>query len=552
MKSKLKPINLCGAYLRVSTDEQAKKFSPEFQTTQIAARIARAGGVLVKTYSKDLGKSGAYLDERTDLQEAVRDIQSGIIDTLCFYDVERFSRDLEHQQRIIKTIHAAGGNLLFCTMEYEPTADGELGVNVSGVLAQRQRKKITELSIGTRMTAARDGIQTQRSRSPYGYRVINKHDVIRGTHTADRLGKYEKDPATNPHAANIFHMLHAGHSIHKIAIRMMLQDIPAPRGGKYWGVATVRNIIRNPVYMGKPAYGRTSSNYDPARIARGCKSGYHLIENPESEWIEMECEPTVSEELWRECNAILRANKIRKAGSPKSRKIFSGLIFCPQCGLRMRYDRTGSGCRGYVCPRSRPELARDYNCGRNWRNEGVLLGQVVRAITTITAMPEVVAAAYDEWQRGQNGTDNQHNLHRLEAKLSKLERQAEATASSKIEDRLKGINTDVYDNILRDLTRQREATAAEIKRLRALQKAQAAAPTLVDFSEDAAAYLSDPGVPASAKNEFLLALIERIETPQKDVAIIYFRRRDASLPYCLVWRNGVLKVEALPPVPERA
>ena len=82
-----------------------------------------------------------------------------------------------------------------------------------------------------------------------------------------------------PVVRRIFEEYDSGLSVYRIAKGLNADGIPTKRGGK-WGAAAVRNILRNPSYVGIDYYGNNRtvwhSEYGPLKV-----------DVPRTEWIEI-------------------------------------------------------------------------------------------------------------------------------------------------------------------------------------------------------------------------------------------------------------------------
>src|SRR3954451_16708095 len=124
---------------------------------------------------------------------------------------------------------------------------------------------------------------------PYGYRV----DPDRPRDPAGvRL-----DEAKAAVVAEIFATyLQEGASLLGVSRHLEARDIPVPRGGKIWSIATLGGILTIPAYAGQVYAGRT--RYRPAKIRR---SATHPMGHPHGsavplapeEWIPVAQVPAV-------------------------------------------------------------------------------------------------------------------------------------------------------------------------------------------------------------------------------------------------------------------
>lgn len=96
-----------------------------------------------------------------------------------------------------------------------------------------------------------------------------------------------------------------------------------------WAETTVKALIRSEVYIGNMVQGKTGTLSYKSR---------KLINKPEEEWIRVEGthEPIISREIWDTVVSIDK-KKVRKTPPTDGiRSIFTGLVYCADCGFKMR------------------------------------------------------------------------------------------------------------------------------------------------------------------------------------------------------------------------
>ncbi len=103
---------------------------------------------------------------------------------------------------------------------------------------------------------------------------------IFGCDYAPELGRRVINLEEAPVVRRIFDEYDGGLSYYNIAKGLNADGIPTKRGGK-WRAAVVRNILRNPSYVGIYCYGKTRTVWD-------LESGPVKADVPRSEWVEIE------------------------------------------------------------------------------------------------------------------------------------------------------------------------------------------------------------------------------------------------------------------------
>lgn len=222
------------AYLRVSTEEQAKGFGLEEQREKLSAYCQFRGWTKV-TWYEDPGYSGGSTDRPglTALLEAVRAEE---VDVVLTYKADRLSRKLKDLLMLIEDeLTPRGVAFVSATEDFNTgTASGKAFLSMLGTFAEFERNTIRERTMGGRKQKARQGGYAV-GEPPLGYRA--------------KEGHLEVDPTQAQIVAKIFAMREAGATLEGIAAELNKEGVPTKRGGK-WYAATVRYILQNPKYRG--------------------------------------------------------------------------------------------------------------------------------------------------------------------------------------------------------------------------------------------------------------------------------------------------------------
>ena len=151
------------------------------------------------------------------------------------------------------------------------------------------------------------------------------------------------DEETAPTVRRIFAMRAAGTGFRAIAVTLNEEGVLPPGALYYqrkgrsdprnvnhkWAEPTVKALIRSEVYIGNMVQGKTGTLSYKSR---------KLINKPEEEWIRVEGthEPIISREVWDTVVSIDK-KKVRKTPPTDGiRSIFTGLVYCADCGFKMR------------------------------------------------------------------------------------------------------------------------------------------------------------------------------------------------------------------------
>lgn len=227
----------CIGYLRVSTEEQARKgISLDAQKAQITA-WAKANGYQLGGIFSDNGVSGARMDNRPGLQEALGKLAKGNV--LVVYSLSRLGRSVKEVLELAERFQKSGIDLISLSEKIDTTsAHGKAFFQMTAVWGEFERNLL-----GERVRAALHHKKAQGEApsgiARYGYRAV-EHPT--------RLNKRGlpllvlKPVARELEIVKAVRKLRArGLSFQGIADKLTEQGFK-PRG-KRWHAQTVSNIL---------------------------------------------------------------------------------------------------------------------------------------------------------------------------------------------------------------------------------------------------------------------------------------------------------------------
>lgn len=111
------------------------------------------------------------------------------------------------------------------------------------------------------------------------------------------------------------------------------QTNPYERTNKKWNDCTVRHILENEAYLGHTVQHKEECVSYKDRRMRAVSP---------DEWIRVEDthEPIITKEQWEECRRVDRLRSRPRQSKMKEVSLFSGLLFCADCGYSMRCQVT--------------------------------------------------------------------------------------------------------------------------------------------------------------------------------------------------------------------
>lgn len=298
--------------------------SIENQKLLLTKHVKDQGWELVEVYCDD-GFSGTN-QNRPALQRMFDDIRQGLINTVLIKDLSRLGRNYLEVGNLAEVfLPQHGCELISLTEKVD-----EMMVFRNWFNEQHSRETSKKVKAVKRMCAGNG--KFIGSFAPYGYKRAdnNKHLLVPDEPSAEIVRK-------------IFELRVQGMGNLAIAQHLNEAGIIPPRDYYYlnkncenpfrishsWGSVTVKGILENEVYIGTIVsckYGSTSYK------------NRKLITKPEDEWIRVENahEPIIDRELWGRAQGITERRYQPHKKKDGSVSIFSGLLYCADCGFRLR------------------------------------------------------------------------------------------------------------------------------------------------------------------------------------------------------------------------
>ncbi|MBQ9857643.1 MAG: recombinase family protein [Oscillospiraceae bacterium] len=294
-----------GLYMRLSKDDGLGESASISTQRGMLRRYAEENGIDVFGEYADDGYSGTGF-ERPQFKRLIEDIEKGNINTVIVKDLSRLGRNSARTSDMIDE-YFPGKRVRFISV-----TDGYDSENPTGGIAAAMPLMMAVHEMYARDTSGKirsafyEKMQEGKyigSFAPYGYRKNSedKNKLVINRETAFVVADiFELALTCTPHV---------------IAAKLNDMGISSPmeyrKTGKvysnspYWSASSVNKILRNPVYMGDMAQGRTTKVSFKSKTVR---------ENPKECWIVAKDthEPIVSRELFESVQEI---RKRRKAGA---------------------------------------------------------------------------------------------------------------------------------------------------------------------------------------------------------------------------------------------
>lgn len=282
---------ICGLYMRVSTEDQAREgFSLSEQKERLKA-FCKFKEYEIKDYYEDAGISAKTGNERPEFIRLVEDIKSGKINTIVSFKLDRISRSIFDWENIMKTLEKYNADIVCVNDDINtPSANGKMISRIMMSVSQNEIERTSERTKVGLAGAIKQGHIP--ARAPLGYKHIDK--------------KLVPDSLTKDIVIRIYNLYFEGKSYFNIATIFNEEKV---LGKTNWCDTGILRIIANEVYKGDYVHGKRTNH----------PTYYKDV-----------VEPIVSKELWESCQVQKKKNQ--KNYMRTQTYIFLQKLKCPKCG----------------------------------------------------------------------------------------------------------------------------------------------------------------------------------------------------------------------------
>ena len=309
-------------YSRVSTEGQ--DYSK--QTNELKDYAKRNGIEVAYIFEE---KESGFNNDRPEF-EKLRKLTKQDIDIILVWEISRLSRRSVYLQQQVEDFTNKG----ICIYAL---SNSLRTINTDGTINEMAR-----VVLAVTATIAEQEAATLKARTLSGKR----HKVLKEGHSYTQIAPYgyDYDKETKLLSINekeatvvrrIFQLSIDGFSLIRIATALNVEGIKNKNGNK-WYFATIRDMLINPVYMGKARYALKKA---PAKEGKKYRKPL--------EFVEVDSPAIVSEETYQLSLERMQGRKsISKSSYSVEYPLLRGLIVCPVCGRRYVYKRAS---KLYTC-----------------------------------------------------------------------------------------------------------------------------------------------------------------------------------------------------------
>ncbi len=332
-------------YCRLSRDDELQGESNSISNQKrILETYCREHNLLNWQFFVDDGWSGANF-ERPGFQKMLEGVESGEIKTVVTKDLSRLGRNYLQVGLYTEMVFPKKGVRYIAVNDGVDSAQGDSELSALKNLFNEWMVKDTSKKIKAVFKSKGMSGKPLTSHPPYGY--IMGED-----------GMFAIDEETAPVVKQIYALCLAGNGPGKIARMLTEQNIPTPGTMEYqrtgntrryypdypcrWSATTVGHILERQEYIGNTV------NFKTEQVSYKFKG---TVYTPEREMIFENTHPAIIDKATWE-----RVQELRKQRKRPNRYdevgLFSGLVFCADCGSVMyqqRYDKPNRKQDCYIC-----------------------------------------------------------------------------------------------------------------------------------------------------------------------------------------------------------
>ena len=268
--------------------------------------------------------SGDSIEGRPQIQALLRAIEGRSYTGVFCMDIDRLARgDTIDQGIIARAFRMSGTKIITPKKEYDPNSEfDEEYFEFELFMARREFKIIGRRIQRGRIESAKEG-RFIGSTAPYGYKKVKiKNDK-----------GYTLEP--NPEEAKAVQLIYDLylHGDGKIVIARKLDAAGVKsRSGNKWSSASVVNILKNPVYIGKVRWGYRKYTKE---LTNGTVQK-HREKNEECVFVDGLHPPLITEADFNKAQELLKKRYCPpKRPDAELKNPLAGVIFCGKCGATM-------------------------------------------------------------------------------------------------------------------------------------------------------------------------------------------------------------------------
>ena len=526
-------------YLRLSRDDGDKEESGSITGQRELLRDYISQHPELREYAIriDDGFSGSTF-ERPGFQKMIEDVKAGRTDCIIVKDLSRFGRNyLDAGEYIEKIFPFLGVRFIAVNDNYdslgEKKSSDDLIIPFKNLINEAYCRDIS-MKIRSQLEIKRKNGQFLGSFAAFGYLKDeqDKNKLVVDQYAADivrDIFKWKLEGVSPQDIADALNKLGVLSPMeYKRSLGMKYTTSFKTSAKAAWSAGTVIRILKNPIYTGVLIQGKeTTPSYKVHKRIAKDKSEWTVIENSH--------EAIISEIDFDSVQKVLKCDT-RRSPDDKAVGLFSGMLFCGDCGASMVRKTVPAGEKKYVyyiCSAHKQDKSCSPHRMRDTALEEIVLDSLRQHIREVVNMSELLNITDTAPLRTAQAQKVQRQLDKKREEYEKLQK----------------LLMSLYEN-LTDGVIDRE----EYARLKASFTARAdEAERQMDALRESLSDIQNHGTENVWMNEFIkrqelasldravvVALIDKILIHSNDVVEIIYRWQDE-----FAWQLDILRSAGL-------
>lgn len=400
-------------YARVSTIEQAEEgYSIGEQDRILKEYCDKQGWEVYKTYS-DRGISGKDIKHRPSLKELLSDVEEKKFDMVLVWKINRLSRKVTDVLKMVDLFEKNNVTFKSYSEPFETTTPaGKMQFQMMALIGEFERGTIAQNVKMGMLARAREGKWC--GNRVLGYDIVPVEGSLNKKRKETKLIINEKEAES---VRLIFNEYSNGKGYKAITGKLNKLGYKTKKNNNF-SVGSIRDILTNPVYIGKVRYN----------VRQDWSEKRRRNINPNPIIVDGIHDKIIDEKLWDKVQKIMESKK----GKPK--RIYdgeyplTGILKCPVCGAGMVIMRTTNK----LADGTKKRISY-YACG-NWKNKGTAVCNsnsirvdkaneyVFGKISELLSNEKMVKTIVDNINntRRNNVEPSKNKIERLDKELEKL------------------------------------------------------------------------------------------------------------------------------------
>lgn len=522
-------------YLRLSRDDGDKEESNSItgQRELLRDYISQRPEFREYAVRVDDGFSGSTF-ERPSFQKMIEDVKAGRTDCIIVKDLSRFGRNyLDAGEYIEKIFPFLGVRFIAVNDNYDSLGDkkasDDLIIPFKNLINEAYCRDIS-VKIRSQLEIKRKNGQFLGSFAAFGYLKDeqNKKKLVVDQYAADivrDIFKWKLEGVSPQDIADALNKLGVLSPMeYKRSLGMKFTTSFKTNSKALWSAGTVIRVLKNPIYTGVLIQGKeTTPSYKV----------HKRVTKDESEWtvIEDSHEAIISKIDFDSVQKVLKCDTRRSPGG-KAVGLFSGMIFCGDCGASMVRKTVPAGEKKYVyyvCSAHKQDKSCSPHRIRDNALEEIVLDSLKQHISEVVDMSELLTITDTAPLRTAQAQKVQRQLDKKHEEYEKLQK----------------LLMSLYENLTDGIIDREEYTRLKASFTARADEAEKQMDALRGQLED----IHNHGTENAWMNEFIkrqgltaldravvVALIDKILIHSNDVVEIIYRWQDE-----FAWQLDILR-----------